>query len=135
MKAQSTITVRVKLFGFLAQLSRQAELDMRVERGTTIADLIQSLANHFGSSFRQALLDWHGNLHGGIEVVLNREHISARRISEIRLWDDSDLIIMPLIGGGQDIRFVTAQPAPAGHLHRTQVQVLTNPAGKWSGTA
>jgi hypothetical protein len=100
MDAQSTITVRVKLLGFLAQLGRQAELDMTVELGTTIADLIRVLADQCGPGFRQALLDWHGNLHGGIEIVLNREHISARRISEIRLCDDSDLIIMPLVGGG-----------------------------------
>jgi molybdopterin converting factor small subunit len=92
--------VHVKLLGFLAQLAQQTVLELRIERGTTVADLVQVLADQRGSSFRQALLDWHGNLHGGIEVVLNREHISARRISEIRLWNDSDLIIMPLIGGG-----------------------------------
>ncbi len=100
MKAQSTIVVRVRLLGFLAQLGRQSEFELGVEPGETVAHLIQLLADQFGSSFRQALLDRHGNLHGGIEIVLNREQIPARRISEIRLWDDSDLIIMPLVGGG-----------------------------------
>jgi len=110
MDTQSTIMVRVKLLGFLAQLAQQTMLELRIERGTTMADLVQVLANQCGSSFRQALLDWHGNLHGGIELVFNREHISARRIAEIRLWDDSDLIIMPLIGGGQDIRLKRREP-------------------------
>jgi molybdopterin converting factor small subunit len=100
MDTQSTIMVRVKLLGFLAQLAQQTVLELRIEPGTTVADLAQVLADQCGSSFRQVLLDWHGNLHGGIELVLNREHIPARRITEIRLWDDSDLVIMPLVGGG-----------------------------------
>lgn len=100
MDTQSTIMVRVKLLGFLAQLAQQTVLELRIEPGTTVADLAQVLAHQCGSSFREALLDWHGNLHGGIELVLNREHIPARRITEIKLWDDSDLVIMPLVGGG-----------------------------------
>jgi len=100
MSTLSTITVRVKLLGFLSQLGQRAELELVIEPGATVADLVQLVADRCGPSFRRALLDWHGNLHGGIEVVLNREHIPARRISEITLWNDGDLIIMPLIGGG-----------------------------------
>lgn len=97
-----TIEVSIKLFGFLAQLSEQTEVDMQVEAGSTVADVIHQLAERFGPSFRQALLDWHGNLRGGIEVVLNRRQISARRLSEISLQTDSVLVILPLVGGGLD---------------------------------
>lgn len=96
----SVIAVRVKLRGFLAQRAGGAELKQQIEAGSTVADLIQLVAERLGPDFRQALLDWHGNLHGGIELVLNQQHISARKISEISLWDDSDLVIMPLAGGG-----------------------------------
>lgn len=106
MDTQATIRVRVTLLGFLAQLAQQTMLELRIEPGATVAGLVQLLADQCGPSFRQALLDWHGNLHGGIELVLNREPVSARRISKIELYDDSDLIIMPLVGGGQGIRFI-----------------------------
>jgi molybdopterin converting factor small subunit len=94
------LKVRVKLLGFLAQLVEQAEVELEVEPGSTVADLIGRLAESSGSSFRGAILDWHGNLHGGIEVILNQEHVSALRISELELWEDSELAIIPLIGGG-----------------------------------
>jgi len=96
----SRIEVSIKLFGFLSQLSEQAEVNMQVEAGSTVADVIHQLAERFGPSFRQALLDWHGNLQGGIEVVLNQRQISARRLSEISLQADSVLVILPLVGGG-----------------------------------
>lgn len=95
-----TIEVRIKLFGFLAHLSEQTEVDMQVETGSTVADVIHQLAEQFGPSFRQALLDWHGDLQGGIEVVLNQRQISARRLSKISLQTDSVLVILPLVGGG-----------------------------------
>ena len=95
-----TIEVRVKLFGFLAQLSERTEVDMQVETGSTVANVIHQLAEQFGPDFRQALLDRHGDLHGGIEVVLNQRQISARRLSKTSLQTDSVLAILPLVGGG-----------------------------------
>ena len=103
MESQSVVTVHVKTLGFLTQLSDQSELDVKIEAGSTVLDLIHLVAAQLGADFGQAILDWHGNLHGGVELILNRQHISARRISEIALWENGELIIMPLIGGGQDI--------------------------------
>ena len=103
LDAESMVTVRIKLHGFLAQFAKQTEVELEVEPGSTVADLIHLVVGQFRPDFRQAVLDWHGNLHGGVEVILNRQHISARKISEITLWDDGQLIIMPLIGGGQAI--------------------------------
>ena len=95
-----TIEVRIQLFGFLAQLSEQPVVDMQVEADSTVADVIHQLADRFGPSFRQALLDWHGDLHGGIEVVLNQRQISPRQLTTISLQTDSVLVILPLVGGG-----------------------------------
>ena len=100
MNSQARVEVKVKLFGFLAQLSERTEVDVQVETGSTVADVIHQLAEQFGPSFRQALLDWHGDLHGGIEVVLNQRQISPRQLSKISLQTDSILVILPLVGGG-----------------------------------
>lgn len=96
------VVVHVKLLGFLTQLSKHKELDMEIEAGSTVADLIHLLAEELGQEFQQAILDRHGNLHGGVEVTLNRQHISARKISEITLSTGSDLAIIPMVGGGQE---------------------------------
>jgi molybdopterin converting factor small subunit len=94
------LTIRVKLFGFLAQLGDQAELVLTIQAGASLADLLRLLAQRSELDFRQALLDRHGNLQGGLELILNQQHISARRISETILREDGDLAIMPLVGGG-----------------------------------
>lgn len=94
------LRMRVKLFGFLAHLSDQAELVLVIQSGASLADLIQLLARRSGPDFRRALLDRHGNLQGGLELILNHQHVSARRMSEIILQEDGDLVIMPLVGGG-----------------------------------
>ena len=101
MESRSVIIVHVRLLGFLARLSEHKELDVEIEAGSTVSDLIHLVAARLGNDFRQAVLDWHGNLHGGIELVLNQQHIAARKIAEITLWNDSNLTIVPLIGGGQ----------------------------------
>jgi molybdopterin converting factor small subunit len=95
-----TVEVKIKLFGFLAQLSEQTEVDMQVGAGSTVTDVIHQLAERFGPAFRQALLDRQGNLHGGIDVVLNQRQVSARRLSKISLDSNSVLVILPLVGGG-----------------------------------
>jgi molybdopterin converting factor small subunit len=101
VESQPVIIVHVKLLGFLAQLDGQTELELRIEPGATLVDVIYLVAERLGPDFRRTLLDRHGNLHGGMEVLLDRQHVSARKISEITLWDDSHLVIMPLVGGGQ----------------------------------
>ncbi|GAB4530153.1 MAG: hypothetical protein Kow0063_07970 [Anaerolineae bacterium] len=96
----STINVQIRLLGFLAQAAKRAEIELVVEPGSTVADLMHLLAERVGPELRQSLLDRHGNPHGGLEIVLNGQLIPVRKISEFSLWDDSQLIIIPLVGGG-----------------------------------
>jgi len=94
------IQVKVKLFGHLKQVAQLAVLDMETQAGSSVYDVIQAVAQRLGDDFRKALLEQSGNLHGGIEVVLNNEHLPARRIRTIYIIEDCDLFIMPMIEGG-----------------------------------
>jgi len=96
----SIIQVRVKLFGHLKQLAQQAVLDMETQAGSSVYDVIQAIAKREGDVFQKALLEQNGNLHGGIEIVLNGKHLPARRIRTIYIFEDCDLFIMPMIEGG-----------------------------------
>lgn len=98
------IIVHVKLLGFLKQFSDQTELELPVGPGSTLRGLIHQLADRLGEDFRRAVLDRHGNLNGGVALVLDREPIPPLKISEIPVWKDSDLLILPLIEGGQTDR-------------------------------
>jgi molybdopterin converting factor small subunit len=99
-EAPSVVVIRVKLFGFLAQLDTPANFEIELETGSTVADLLHLLAERLGQDFRQALLDRHGNLHGGIEIILNQQHISGRKTVDIIISKDGELAIFPLVGGG-----------------------------------
>lgn len=94
------MTVRIKLFGFLAHTAGQSEIGLQTQPGSSVADLVRLAAERLGPDFRRALLDRHGNLQGGLEIVLNGQHISACKISDFFVWDDSELAILPLVGGG-----------------------------------
>ncbi len=94
------IQVKVKLFGHLKQIAQLAVFDMESQAGSSVYEVIQAIAQRLGDDFRKALLEQSGNLHGGIEIVLNSEHLPARRIRTIYISEDCELFIMPMIEGG-----------------------------------
>jgi molybdopterin converting factor small subunit len=94
------IHVQVKLFGHLRQSSPQHGVELEMPLGSTVSDLVSTLSEILGDDFRQALLDSNGNLHGGIEVVINEEHLPARKIASIVLPGISMVYFVPMIEGG-----------------------------------
>jgi GTP cyclohydrolase II len=96
----TTIHVAVKLLGILGEYSQEKITNLRVDKGCTVAEVIQEIVADLGNDFKHTLQDRQGNLNGGIEVVLNREHISAYQLNDIRIWQDSELILVPIIAGG-----------------------------------
>lgn len=99
--ASQTIHVRVKLLGFLSQFSANAPVQLEIPAGSSAADLVQVLVENFGAGFQRAVLDPYGNLHGGLEVVINQEQVPARHISSVLLDRDCEVLLMPMIGGGE----------------------------------
>ena len=94
------IHVRVKLFGHLRQLISESVIDMQVNTGTNVYDLIIALTKLYDEKLRQALLDSSGRLHGGIEIVCHQELLPARKLDSTILNENCDLYIVPMIEGG-----------------------------------
>lgn len=99
-QSEQAIQVKVKLFGHLKQVAQQADFDVEIPAGSSIDQVIHEVAGQLGDDFRKALLEPSGKLHGGIEVILNHEHLPARRINEIYIFEACELYIMPMIEGG-----------------------------------
>jgi hypothetical protein len=95
-----SIHAHVKLFGYLCQKSPQSALELEMKPDSTVIDLVITLSEILGEDFRQAILDSQGGLHGGIEVVINDEHLPARKIASILLPENSTVYIIPMIEGG-----------------------------------
>jgi molybdopterin converting factor small subunit len=95
------ILVQVKLFGHLRQFLPQTVVDLQVDPGTSVYELILQMLRQHDEQLRQAILDASENLHGGIEVVLNQEHLPARKLDSIKLNENCQIYILPMIEGGR----------------------------------
>ena len=96
----SIISVQVKLRGFLENYTIRQAIILKVKMGCTLSEVINKTLEQMGAESRGAFLDKSGKLHGGIEVFLNREHISPYQFTKINIWEDSEVIIVPIIAGG-----------------------------------
>ena len=99
-KSKQSINLRVRFFGHLKQTAGQPELDIEIQAGSTVSNAIQALVSSLGEPFWRSILDHTGKLQGGIEIVLNQEHLPARKIESILIENDSEMLIMPMIEGG-----------------------------------
>lgn len=110
-QGRQIIQVRVKLFGHLKQIAQEGSFELETPADSTVYEVIQAMARQMGDDFQKALLEPGGNLHGGIEVILNHEHLPARRINQIYILENCDLFIMPMIeGGAQSTKPCNHQP-------------------------
>ena len=94
------VVVHVKLLGFLKRWCDRPGLDIQLRAGATVRDLLDLLAGRLGNEFRQAILDRNGDLHGGVELILDGQEIPPRKISGIQVCAETDLVIIPIIVGG-----------------------------------
>jgi hypothetical protein len=94
------VHLQVKLFGHLRKSNQPSELALAVPAGTSVQAVLWKLSEMLGADFQQAIFDSAGNLHGGIEVVLNETHLPARKISTLRVHADGSLYLIPMIEGG-----------------------------------
>ena len=97
---RQTVHLQVKLFGHLRQTSQPPNLALDIFAGSTVSAVLWELVRILGEDFRRAIFDGAGNLHGGIEVVLNEEHLPARKIAVLTVQQDGNLYLVPMIEGG-----------------------------------
>lgn len=98
--SHSTIIVHAKLAGFLKVLAERDQFELEVKPGSTVDKLLELVVERSGDALRRAVQDGRGKLHGGVEVVLNGEQVPAHKLGEISVWDDCDLLFLPIVGGG-----------------------------------
>lgn len=65
--------VSVKFLGFLRRVAGHREISVAVDAGTTVGDLLQTLARTHGGEFTQAVFRAPGEVHTHLRVFLNEE--------------------------------------------------------------
>ncbi|UCD80271.1 MAG: MoaD/ThiS family protein [Desulfobacterales bacterium] len=99
-KSGTHVTVHVKLSDFLTRLAAEAEFDLQIAAGATVAEIIAALTARQGDNFRRAVTDRQGNLHAGYAVVLDKQLISPQQFAKTTIHHPCSLSIIPLAGGG-----------------------------------
>jgi len=94
------ISVRVQLKGFLSRIVDEPKTELDVLRGTSVADVIVEVANHYGEGLRKVVLDGAGRVYGGMAISINGKAIPYQRLSEINIEKTCLIILTPLATGG-----------------------------------
>ena len=99
-KHQKPVTIHIKLADFLTRLAPEAEFDVQTHSNPTVEEILIILCARCGETFRKAIVDSKGILHGGMVVVVNNRLVPPNRIAKTRLDHQSKMSIIPLAGGG-----------------------------------
>lgn len=76
---------------------RQSETEVDAPN---VRDLLNRLANNFGDSFKQKILDAEGGLQPFVNVFVNNTDIRHLRDLETQLNDGDEVLILPAVAGG-----------------------------------
>lgn len=90
--------VKVRAFaGFREILGKDLELD--IEKGSTIADLLNELAAS-SQAFKESAFDDSGRLQDYVLLMLNKKRIDPRQDLSTEMHEGDELAIFPPVAGG-----------------------------------
>jgi len=92
--------VKVKLLGILADKLKVQDLNVELEKGATLRDLIVKLVDTLGEKARALLLDEKGHPRKLYNVLINGLEHEALNGLDTALSEGDTVSIIPLAGGG-----------------------------------
>ena len=98
----STVAIKVRFMGDLRSVVGQPHTTVRLQRESTVGDLLASLCHQHGEPFRCRVISGPGKLHHTILILLNGENIKEVGELTARLEGDSEveIIMLPMFEGG-----------------------------------
>lgn len=95
------ISVQVRYFGILAGHAGTRAEDMAAPDGSTLADLLETLAGRKPVTFQAALFP-QGRLSPLVRLIHNQQPVEETGLNAV-LDDGDELLLFPVVsGGGQD---------------------------------
>lgn len=91
--------MRVKIFATLRQLVGEKEVEVRVDVGDTVGNVLEKLTAEY-PALRQHILDDEGNLQRFIIVLVNGRSVKFLDGLKSPIRESDQLALFPLLGGG-----------------------------------
>lgn len=96
------IQVKVKSFFHLRDLLRNGEVDLQVEAGATVRDILDELIRRFGEEIRMALIDpQSGRVRPYYRVLIGGRDLHQLRDLDTPLSDGDVIALFPPVAGGR----------------------------------
>ena len=99
----SEISVKVRFMGDLRAVVESRDLEMSLPQGSSVGDLLSSLAERFGDPFAKWVFTGSGDLHHYILIFVNGENIQDIGGLSAKLGERDDrveIIMLPMFEGG-----------------------------------
>lgn len=103
MQEGNSVLVRVRFMGDLRAVVKSPDLKISLPQGSSVGDLLSSLAERFGDPFAKWLFTGSGDLHHYILIFVNGENIQDIGGLKARLGEQGDqveIIMLPMFEGG-----------------------------------
>lgn len=94
--------VRVKFLGFLERVAGHRETTVEVDEGATVLDLVQTLADRYGSRFSSSVFHSPRRVQTYLRVFVNEEQVELNDpvIQDTRGAAEVRLLVLPGLEGG-----------------------------------
>ena len=90
--------VNVKFYGALVEAAKRQKTTEA--NASNVRELLTSLANNYGDSFKQKVLDPKGGPQAFINIFVNNTDIRHLKDLETPLNEGDDVLILPAVAGG-----------------------------------
>jgi molybdopterin synthase sulfur carrier subunit len=91
--------MRVRIFGTLRKFAGAPVVDVDLEPGDTVRDLLQRItAQHSGLA--EKILDEEGHLQSSVNILVNGRSVKFLDGLDSTLHEDDRLALFPAVGGG-----------------------------------
>lgn len=97
------IGVRIRFMGDLRAVIESPDLKMSLPQGSSVGDLLSSLAERYGDPFAKWVFTGSGDLHHYILIFVNGENIQDIGGLSVKLGEQGDqveIIMLPMFEGG-----------------------------------
>jgi molybdopterin synthase sulfur carrier subunit len=91
--------IRVRIFATLRQLVGQSEVEVPLQSGATVREVLAQLAEQH-PALGERLFDGEGNLQSSINLLINGRNISFLDGLDTTVHESDRLALFPAVGGG-----------------------------------
>ncbi|MCS7117123.1 MAG: ubiquitin-like small modifier protein 1 [Nitrososphaerota archaeon] len=100
MEEQRIITIRVKYFAQMRDITGRKEDVINLTKGSTVKDALNELCKIFGDNMKRYLFKNGGQLREELQVLVNGLSIDSSNLCKKSLSNGDTLVIIPPVGGG-----------------------------------